>query len=154
MMKNPSSDDQAEKFHYEIVELIKKYQFRDRNRMTCCGVSVSQCYVLETLHRFGPLTMNDLADKMYLKISTMTRVVEQLVIKGYATREEDNKDRRFRRIRLTENGEKVYKASWENVFGSEKTILNHFPPEQRETLIQFLRQLNRAVEEWRSCCSK
>lgn len=145
---------QVEQFHREMVELIKKYQFRDRNEMTCCGMSVSQCYVLETLHRCGPLTMNALAEKMYLKISTMTRVVEQLVIKKYVTRVEDVKDRRFRHIQLTKEGEAAFDASWKNVFASEKTILENFPEAQRDMLIQLLKQLNRAVEDWRSCCSR
>ena len=146
-------EKQVERFHREMVELVKKYQFRDRNRMSCCGVSVSQCYILEALHRFGPLTMNQLAEKMVLKISTVTRVVEELVKKGYASREEDARDRRVRLIGITASGESVFQESWKNVFESERMILEGFPAEQREALIRFLRQLNRAVEEWRNCCS-
>lgn len=151
MAINQQITNQVEQFHHEMVELVKKYQFRDRNEMTCCGVSVSQCYVLETLHRCGPLTMNELAEKMYLKISTMTRVVEQLVMKKYVTRVEDAKDRRFRHIQLTNEGKAAFEVAWNNVFASEKTILENFPEGQRDMLIQLLKQLNRAVEDWRSC---
>ena len=100
-----SYDTQAEAFHHEMVALVKKYQFRDRNEITCCGVSVSQCYVLELLHFEGALTMQKLAEQMHLSVSTITRVVEGLVKKGYVHREEDAKDRRVRRVRLTGEGE-------------------------------------------------
>lgn len=153
MMNVKQNDKQVDAFHHEMVDLIKKYQFRDRSQMTCCGVSVSQCYILETLHRFGPLSMNQLAKKMYIEISTVTRVVEELVKKGYATREEDAKDRRIRLITITDAGEVVYQESWKAVFESERQILDSFPEKERDVLIRFLRRLNQAAEEWRSCCS-
>ena len=68
----PSESDfneQVTRFHNQIVELIKKYQFRDRNRDICCGLSVSQCYVLDTLRQSGPLSMNELAEKMRTLVS-------------------------------------------------------------------------------------
>jgi len=102
-MNQKTTDNQILQFHQQIVELIKKYQFRDRNQICCFGISVSQCYILETLHTHGPLTMNELAKKMYLKISTITRVVEQLVKKNYVKREEGLNDRRVRLINLTDS---------------------------------------------------
>ncbi len=147
-------DRLVREFHQEMVALVKKYQFRDRNQMTACGISVSQCYVLETLHRDGSLNMNQLADKMHLKISTVTRVVEQLVKHNYVVREEDENDRRVRLIHMTTQGEEIFQRSWQAVFASEKKILENFPAEQRELLIALLRRLNSAVTEWQSggCC--
>lgn len=143
---------QVKRFHREMVELIKKYQFRDREQMTGCGISVSQCYVLETLHTFGALTVNQLAQKMHLSISTITRVVDQLVKKDYVTRTEDANDRRVRQIELTAVGETVYQHSWQGIFQSEKAILEQFPAENREMLIDFLTKLNRAADTWQNSC--
>lgn len=153
MKLQKSFDRQVESFHDQIVELVKKYQFRDRNQICCCGISVSQCYVLETLHSNGPLTVNGLADKMYLKISSVTRLVDQLVTKRYVTREEGDTDRRVRFIQLTPEGEAMFQETWSNVFQSEKTILENFPLQHREMLIDFLRKLNAAIDLWQSCCS-
>jgi DNA-binding MarR family transcriptional regulator len=144
--------NQVERFHRQIVELIKKYQFRDRDRISCCGISVSQCYALETLNAHGPLTANELAEKMFLKISTVTRVVDQLVKKNYVTREAGDQDRRVRVIKLTRDGETVFQETWNNVFESEKTILQNFPEQHREMLIDFLKKLNGAVDHWQACC--
>lgn len=151
-MAKKTSDDQILQFHQQIVELIKKYQFRDRNQICCFGISVSQCYVLETLHTHGPLAMNELAKKMHLKISTMTRVVQQLVKKSYVRREEGLSDRRVRLIKLTKEGKAIYKKAWENIFESEKIILKGIPYEHKTVLIDVLRKLNQAVSSWQSCC--
>ncbi len=141
---------QVERFHHEIVELIKKYQFRDRNEMVCCGLSVSQCYTLETLHRFGSLSMQNLADKMHLSISTVTRVIAPLVKRKLIRREEDLQDQRVRLISLTKEGENVFLQMWGNVFNSEKKILENFPKENREMLIELLQKLNQAFGNWKA----
>lgn len=140
---------QIERFHYEIVELIKKYQFRDRNEMVSCGLSVSQCYTLETLQRFGTMPMKELAERMYLSISTITRVIEPLLKKKYITRKNDINDRRIKLIGLTKKGEIVVAESWKNVLKSEQIILQNFPEEHRELFIEFLQKLNQAFGNWK-----
>ena len=146
------SDKQVAEFHEQIVDLVKKYQFRDRNQVLSCGISVSQCYILETLHTYGALTTGEIAKKMYLSISTVTRVVDQLVKKKYVVREEGSKDRRVHLTRLTAAGEKIYRQSWQNIFQSEKIILENFEPEHRAMLIDFLKKLNSSVLQWQSQC--
>jgi len=145
-------DKQVEEFHEQIVELVKKYQFRDRDQILSSGISVSQCYVLETLHTHGAQTTGEIAKKMYLSISTVTRVVDQLVKKKYVTREEDTKDRRIHMTELTAAGEQIYQESWQNIFQSEKMILENFEPANREMLIDFLKKLNVSVQQWHNQC--
>ncbi|MBI3788217.1 MAG: MarR family transcriptional regulator, partial [Ignavibacteriales bacterium] len=69
---------------------------------------MSQCYILETLHRFGPLSMQRLADKMHLSISTVTRVLAPLVRQKLVKRKEDPHDLRIRIIQLTAAGEELF----------------------------------------------
>lgn len=154
MSDEPQFNEQVTRFHNQIVELIKKYQFRDRNRDICCGLSVSQCYVLDTLRQSGPLSMNELADKMHLTISTITRVIQPLLEKSYLSRQEDKNDRRVRLISLTDAGHDFALRAWNSTIESEKIILGNFPAENREMLIEFLMQLNQAVGYWQSSCTR
>lgn len=152
-MKNklPSSKTDADlvkQFHREIVELIKKYQFRDRNEMVGHGLTVSQCYILETLNQHGPLEMQQLADKMHLSISTVTRAVEPLVEQKIVDRIVDPADNRVRVITMTERGQTLFEKHWEGVLKAEKIILESFPEESRAMLIEFLRKLNSAFGNW------
>ncbi|MCZ6635981.1 MAG: MarR family winged helix-turn-helix transcriptional regulator [bacterium] len=82
--------------------------------------------------------------------STVTRVVEGLVKKGYVHREEDAKDRRVRRVGLTGEGQAVFETCWNNVMRSEKAILEQFPVEHRAMLIEFLQRLNQAATCWQA----
>lgn len=145
---------QAARFHEQIVELIKKYQFRDRGAVCCFGISVSQCYILEALKREGALTMNQLAEKMRLSVSTLTRVVGQLVDKGLAVRSEDPADRRVRYVQLTPQGEEMFRKLWSATLRSEREILGRFPEGERDSLIRFLEMLNHAVDGWQAQCSR
>lgn len=146
-------EKQVQQFHEQILELVKRYQFRDRNKNICCGLSVSQCYIMETLKQNGPLSMNNLAKNMLLSISTVTRVIQPLLKKGFLKREEDSEDRRIRLISLTEKGTQISKDSWKRVIESERIILNNFPEDNREMLIEFLKMLNLSVEQWQTNCN-
>ena len=151
MKKSPIGND-VEEFHSSIIELIKKYQFRDRNEITSFGISVSQCYVLETLHFQGEMTMKNLAEQMHLTISTITRIVDQLEGKRFVKRKQHSKDSRVRMIKLTPRGEKVFLKSWANVFDSEKKIFENIKPEHRKVLLSLLKDLNNSVDQWRGTC--
>ena len=79
-------DADAEALHAALAELVRVYQFRDRDRICCHDVSVTQCYAIEALIRRGPSGLNDLAAELYLDKSTASRVVATLERKGYVTR--------------------------------------------------------------------
>ena len=151
MKKGPIGKD-VEEFHNSIVELIKKYQFRDRNEITSFGISVSQCYVLETLHFQGELTMKMLAEQMHLTISTITRLVDQLERKKLVKRKQHHEDSRVRMIILTPKGEKIFLKSWANVFESEKMIFENIKPGHRKVLLSLLKDLNESVDQWQGTC--
>src|SRR4026208_275729 len=64
----------ARSSHEALAALVRVYQFRDRDRICCHDVSVTQCYALEALIRRGELTLNELARELYLDKSTASRV--------------------------------------------------------------------------------
>ena len=68
---------------------MRVYQFRDRDRICCHDVSVTQCYALETLVDHGPLRLGALAQRLFLDKSTTSRVVATLVKKGYVEQQPD-----------------------------------------------------------------
>ena len=142
----------VEEFHNTIIDLIKKYQFRDRNEVACMGMSVSQCYILETLYFHGSMNMKDLACKMHLAISTITRIVDQLERKKYINRLRNENDLREKFISLTKSGEKIFLKSWENVFKSEKKIFEKIKPEHRKPMLDLLKELNKSVDFWQCSC--
>ncbi len=145
-------DRAAERLQQASKELIVCYQFRDRNRICCHGLSVSQCYVLDALTEQGDLTMQRLAERMHLAISTMTRVVAQLVRQGYARRRRDPEDRRVVHVAITPRGKEVMATITRSLVESQKAILRTLPEGQWEGAIAVVEALGRGVREWQAAC--
>lgn len=140
---------QAEELHQIVTELVKKYQFRDRHEICCYGISVSQCYALEAISRRGQITMGELAGQLHLTVSTMTRIVDQLVAKGLVKRWFDPNDRRVCCVALTASGRKLIEQIRGELLATEKEILKGIRPEARTELLSALKQLSGAVDRWR-----
>ncbi|MCF5392745.1 MarR family transcriptional regulator, partial [Pseudomonas syringae] len=82
----------AEDLYEALNQLVRVYQFRDRDRICCYDVSVTQCYAVETLVKQGALRLQVLAEEMFLDKSTASRVIDALERKGYVSRVEDDED--------------------------------------------------------------
>ncbi|MHC4515575.1 MAG: MarR family winged helix-turn-helix transcriptional regulator [Planctomycetota bacterium] len=138
---------QAGQLYEVFVELVRRYQFRDRDSIGCHGISVSQCYSLDALWRSGPLTMGELAAELALEISTMTRIVDHLVEAGLADRQEDAADRRVRRVGITRKGEQLASQIHDGLVAEYEQVLREVPAEHRESVIQAIRRLLSAFQE-------
>jgi DNA-binding MarR family transcriptional regulator len=145
-------DRAAARLHRATKELIKRYQFRDRNQICCHGLSVSQCYVLDALAEEGDLTMQRLAERMQLAISTMTRVVAQLVRQGHARRRRDPEDRRVVHVGIKPRGKEIMATINRSLVESQKAILKALPEDQWEGAIAVVEALGQGVRQWQATC--
>jgi DNA-binding MarR family transcriptional regulator len=145
-------DRAADRLHRATKELIKRYQFRDRNQICCHGLSVSQCYVLDALAEEGDHTMQGLAGRMNLAISTMTRVVAQLVRHGYARRRRAPEDGRVVHVAITPRGKEILATINRSLIESQKAILRALPKGQWEGAIAVVEGLGRGVRQWQATC--
>lgn len=141
---------QATELQRAMADLVKKYQFRDRNETVCYGLSVSQAYTLRALHERGPLSMGALAQAMHLSVSTLTRVVDQLVKKSLVARVRPDADRRVCRVDLTDAGRELWLRIESELVGSNVDVIESIRPEERETVIRVMGLLSRAVDAWRA----
>src|SRR3954462_2204502 len=94
-------DRDAAALHAAVAELVRVYQFRDRDRICCHDISVTQCYALETLVEHGPLRLSALAERLFLDKSTTSRVVAALVKKGYVEQRPEAGDGRATALHVT-----------------------------------------------------
>lgn len=151
-------DDDAEALHSALNELVRVYQFRDRDRICCHDVSVTQCYAIEALVRRGPSGLNDLAAELYLEKSTASRVVAALQRKGYVTRSAHPEDGRAIVLSVTAAGRRLHDRIRKALVNEAKGLLQDFEPEVREGAARLLLRLARAAAARSgvsnsSCCS-
>ena len=126
---------QAKELYQVFTQLARGYQFRDKHATYICDLTVSQCHSLEYLQTLGSLTMGQLAGKLYLDVSTMTRVVDNLVAKGLATRTSDPQDRRVIRVQITDEGVDRVVQVQGKLIAEYQTVLEKIAPDGREAVI-------------------
>lgn len=142
---DPALDEHARDLHEALSELVRVYQFRDRDRICCHDVSVTQCYAVDVLVRRGPGTLNDLARELYLDKSTASRVVTTLVRKKYLTRAAHPDDGRAVILRVTAAGRRLHDRISGDLIGEARQLLEDFEPDVREAAARLLRRLARAA---------
>jgi MarR family 2-MHQ and catechol resistance regulon transcriptional repressor len=146
--------EQAQQLHQALAQLVKHYQFRDRNDICCYGISVSQCYTLEALEEHGASSMQALATHLHLAVSTMTRVVDSLVAKRLVARRSDPRDRRVCQVTLTPSGAELLRRIQGELIAREQAVLTRIPAASRQHVIMALEELARAVDDWRHAASQ
>lgn len=142
---DPSLEDDARELRGALSELIRVYSFRDRDRICCYDVSVTQCYALEAVAQNGPLTLNDLAAELYLDKSTTSRVVDGLEKKGYAVRRENPESRRSILVEVTAEGNELLSRIRQDLLEDEMRLLEDFDPEVRRAAARLIGRLARAA---------
>jgi DNA-binding MarR family transcriptional regulator len=132
--------------HEALADLVRAYQFRDRDRICCHDISVTQCYALEALKRDGPMRLNDLAERLFLDKSTSSRVLGALVRKGYAARLVDLTDGRAISVRITARGQKLFTRIHCDLVQQQAQMIEDLTPEVRRAAIEVISRLARAAE--------
>jgi len=146
-------DAGAQRLHQLTKELIRRYQFRDWNQICCYGISISQSHILDVLAEEGDLTMQLLARRMFKSVSTMTRVVGQLVKRGYVKRRQGTEDRRSVYVSITPQGKAIVAAINRDLIATQRTILEAIAPGERAGAFQVLEALAGGARRWQeSCC--
>jgi MarR family transcriptional regulator, 2-MHQ and catechol-resistance regulon repressor len=140
-----SLDADASAFHDALSELVRVYQFRDRDRICCHDVSVTQCYAIDALLRRGPSSLNELAAELYLDKSTASRVVATLARKGYVTRTPHPDDGRAIVLGVTAAGRRLHDRIRKDMVGEAAELLKDFEPEVRKGAARLLLRVARAA---------
>ena len=136
----------SEDLYEALNQLVRVHQFRDRDRICCYDVSVTQCYAVETLVKKGALRLQVLAQDMFLDKSTASRVIDTLERKGYVSRVEDDEDRRAVRIQATDAGRELYEKIRADLIAEERVMIENLSAEARQGALSLLRQITRATE--------
>ncbi|MDH5805721.1 MAG: MarR family transcriptional regulator [Gemmatimonadota bacterium] len=144
--QNPEAASDAEALYTALSDLIRVYQFRDRDRICCYDVSITQCHALDVLTENEAMSVNDLAAHLYLDKSTTSRVVDALERKGYVERKTAQHDARARTLHMTEAGATLQDKIKQDILREEATLAEGFDQETRASLIALLQRLTEAAK--------
>ena len=144
---------QATELQDALAEFLRVYQFRDRDRICCHDVSVTQCYALDALLRRDLCTLNELAADLCLDKSTASRVVATLQRKGYVARTAHPRDARSVLLTVTAAGKRLVERIRGDLVEEKKALLTEFPEEVRESAAELIQRLTAASRARTSCAA-
>lgn len=107
-MKRGLSPADVDQFYMALARLLRNYQFRDRDRQTICGISVTQCYALDFVVHEKRLTVFQLAEKLALNKGNASRAVAALEEMGAISRVRDPANHRVHWIEATVRGRQLH----------------------------------------------
>ncbi len=104
------------------------------------GVSVAQWVVLRSLYDRGGLTLNEAAAQVGVDKSTLSRMVERLVQKGWVDRSE-GQDRRSLGLALTAPGKKLVLQAASSADENDEAFFHTLSAKQREEFLATIKRL-------------
>ena len=132
----------------QLIALIRAFGLH-RPDQTPCGqpVAVAEAHALMELARAAPLSQNDLATRLRLEKSTISRLVGLLESRRWVTRTRSPHDGRALDVQLTDRGHQIAadlaearRIKFANVFAA-------IPDAERAAVVDALRILVEAMRE-------
>ena len=112
-----------------------QHEFTEKNTLP---LTTPQLFLLHLLSKKERWMVTELAEKMTVKPSAITAMIDRLEQNNYAERQRDEKDRRVVFIRISKEGRKVLKQAGEK----RKEILIHYLQQLEEDEITALVAIN------------
>jgi DNA-binding MarR family transcriptional regulator len=151
MSRTPTSHDvddhDARDLQRALTDLIRVYQFRDRDAVCCYDVSPGQSHALERLAVRGAMTMNEFASSLFLEKSSASRLADGLQRKGYVARRAHPDDKRSLQLELTARGRKLFEKIDRDLLEERREVLGELDPSHRKAVIRSIARLAEAAAE-------
>lgn len=144
---HPPSDEASEL----IVERFHKAMITTHRRIGSLisqnldnDLTAPQCFILSIISNEQNITVSRLADKMEVKPSAITVMLDRLVNNGYAERIHDSKDRRVVLVQCTDKGSEALLR----IKGDIQALLKHHLRDMEKTeMLQFVQTFEKIAAE-------
>jgi DNA-binding MarR family transcriptional regulator len=139
---------EAARLHELLMEVVQAAGLLQPDQ-TVAGhpVSLSQAFALHALDSDTPLSQRDLAERLRLEKSSVSRLAAELERKGLLIRERDPDDQRHYRLRLTDHGRAVHRrmaTTFHQQYECWVTAMTH---SERAALLKGLPALVRVIRQ-------
>jgi DNA-binding MarR family transcriptional regulator len=138
-----TADDLAE----QVVAFVRAFGLH-RPHETPAGkpIPVAQAHALMDLARSGAMSHGQLAKRLQLEKSTISRIVRQLEKRRWIERDTARHDRRVVFVRLTKRGEAARRSLSHARRGKFNRLLAAIPPAKQAQVLETLSTLVSALE--------
>lgn len=134
-------DQQLEQF---LDQLHQLFRFMKRSQWSEQGtndITRTQWFILRILWRHERCTIGELAERVEVRPSTMSQMIDRLELAGLVCREPDKNDARTRIVRLTEAGQETMRKLKHVRVELFAEPFNQLDADERKTLVELITKL-------------
>lgn len=128
---------------YVMNRIMSRYNSTLKSSFEETGLSMPKARALGTLSVRNGLGVGELSVYVGLEQSTMSRTLDQLEKDGLVAREDDAFDSRARRIKITDEGRRVFDAVWPKMLEAETVMFAGVDPADQRVFQSVLLQIHK-----------
>jgi DNA-binding MarR family transcriptional regulator len=129
-------------------KLLANCQEKEARLAEQYGLTQAEFRCLRLFGSHASSNNKQIAERMNLSPSRLTRIIDGLVKKNYMLREIDSDDRRNMRVTLSKQGTEIVQKLNNAYIGIHREILNEIEDTQHKPLITAMTHLLSALEKW------
>ena len=142
------TDHTAERLANLTFNLLANCQEKEVRLAELHGLTQAEFRCLRLFGAEECLNNRQIAERMHLSPSRLTRIIDGLVEKDYINRELDSSDRRNMKVYLSHNGKLLVQRLNKAYVNIHSEILQDIEQGQHNTLISGMEHLLSALEKW------
>ena len=126
-----------------------EYHLDNINQTDCCHCTVSktECFLIVEIGRKPGICIKELAGLLKIDKSGVSRSVEELVKKGFVTREPSKTDRRSVVLQLTESGKAGFEKIEKDMYIEFKKVFEMIEKSDQDKVLEALYIYNEACRK-------
>lgn len=128
-----------------IKILIRSLGVLEGKKTFCYDCTYAQCHVIWETAQESKISVIELAARLNISKSAVSRTVDDLVNKGYLDRTPNPNDRRYVDIQLTQKGQKTFQEIEQSSRSYFETILESIPENKREATLEGIQTFSAAL---------
>lgn len=141
-------NDEPDRLHALLMDLIWVAGVLHPDRATRGeSVPLTHAFALHELDVAEPLSQRDLAQRLRLDKSTVSRLVADMAGEGLLERDRDPENRRYRRLRLTDRGRAAHARMATGLHRRYERLASGLTDAEREALSAGLPALVRVLRD-------
>jgi DNA-binding MarR family transcriptional regulator len=138
--------DETVQLQQHIQRFIRSFGALEQNK-TPCGfpMNLTQAHALQEISLTEGITQQQLADKLMIDKSTVSRIIETFVRKGFVQRTVNPNNRRETILSLTAQGARIHAKIDELRKRKYRHVLDGIPDHKRAQVLEALEYLNKSL---------
>jgi len=126
----------------QVLRMVRKLRERQEEIAKKRGITLLQYLAIQMLRRDGNLNVTQLAEKLQLKHSTVSKLVDRMERDRLLIRVQSSDDRRASKLRLTELALERVDGLSLSVADFSKRLLGYLTPKEQTQLVTLLAKLS------------